>query len=123
MIKYPNLLIRLTVMVSFFAIVLSSDALAEMKNEMTTENLYEGVLVVQMQMRGIVVNDKEKMAAANNSIRFLEGYAAAWTIDDPDFAKKLIEQVAAHLGKHPEKRKAKLPIVMREVLESMDRSK
>lgn len=81
--------------------------------------LIEGVLIAQMQRRGIVVDDKEKMVAANDCLRFLEGYAAAWTIDDDDFVDKLLTQVAAYLGEHPEKRKSKLPLVMREVLESM----
>lgn len=123
MFKYPYIVMRVTVFFFLFTIVLSSYALAEIKNEMTTERLFEGVMVIQMQRRGIVVNDEEKLAAANDSLRFLEGYAAAWSFNDDDFKNKLITQVAVLLGEHPEKRKAKLPIVMREVLESIDRSK
>lgn len=108
-----------TLSVAFFYLLITHCLFADMDNLMTTQSLYEGLLVDQSRRKGIVVHDESKLLAANDSTRFIEGYAAAWSVNDKEFFYKLMEQVVTYLGNNPDRRRAKLPIVMREVLESM----
>ncbi len=112
-------LLRKTLSVTFFCLVITQDVFADMDNLMTTQSLYDGLLVDQTRRKGIVVTDESQLLAANDSTRFIEGYAAAWSVNDKEFFYKLMVQVVTYLGNNPDRRRAKLPIVMREVLESM----